>query len=186
MPGSRNLRGDVTANLQLQGTSRGAHTLNGAGTIRVRDGNFYELPLVLSLLKILSVKLPDSKAFDSCEVDYRIDGTHVLFDQFNFKGDAVSMLGKGEMDFDRNIRMVFHAIIGNDQLKLPIVRPVLGLASQQLLLLYVYGTLDDPKTSREALPGVRRAVQEIQGEPTANPGILRQTTDWLQDIIPGG
>ena len=186
MPGSKTLRGNVAANLQLQGTSRGPHTMNGAGTLRVQDGDFYELPLVLSLLKILSIKLPDSKAFDTCDVEYRIDGTHVLFDKFNFKGDAISMLGKGEMDFDHNLRMVFHAIFGNDQFQLPIVRPVLGLASQQLLLLYVFGTLDNPRTSREALPGVRRAVQEIQGEPTNDPGIVRQTTDWLQSLIPGG
>ena len=94
------------------------------------------------------------------------------------------MLGKGEMDFDKNLRMVFHAIIGNDQMQVPIVRPILGMASQQLMLLYVYGTLDNPQTTREALPGVRRAVQEMQPEAEKEKNILRKTNDWIQEWIP--
>ena len=183
VPGGRNLSGDLSGNFQLRGSSRGAHTLQGAGTMQLRDGNVYELPLVLSLLKILSIREPDSTAFNKCDVDFKISGTHILFDQFNFHGDAISLLGKGEMDFDHNLRMVFHAIIGNDQLQLPIVRPLLGLASQQLLLLYVYGTLEDPKTTREALPGVRRAVEEIQQEAEKERTMIGKTTDWFQDWI---
>jgi hypothetical protein len=183
VPGGRNLRGNLSGNLQLQGSSRGAHTLQGAGNIQLREGDIYELPLVLSLLKLLSIREPDSTAFNKCDVDFRVDGAHILFDQFNFHGDAISLLGKGEMDFDRNLRMVFHAIIGNDQLQLPIVRPLLGMASQQLLLLYVYGTLDDPKTTREALPGVRRAVLEIQNKTEKERSIIGKTNDWLQEWI---
>ena len=184
IPGGRNLRGKMAGNLQLAGTSRGSHTLRGKGALRLKEGDVYELPLVLSLLKLLSIREPDSTAFNSCDVDFQIDGEHILFDQFNFHGDAISMLGKGEMDFDKSLRMVFHAVIGNDQLQLPIVRPLLGMASQQLMLLYVYGTLDNPQTTREALPGVRRAVQEIQTEAEKEKNIIGKTNDWLQEWIP--
>ena len=184
IPGGRNLSGKMTGNLQLAGTSRGTHTLRGKGDIRLREGNVYELPIVLSLLKLLSIREPDSTAFNTCDVDFKIDGDHILFDQFNFHGDAISMLGKGEMDFDKSLRMVFHAVIGNDQLQLPIVRPLLGMASQQLMLLYVYGTLDNPQTTREALPGVRRAVQEMQTEAEKEKNIIGKTNDWIQEWIP--
>ena len=184
IPGGRNLSGKIDGRLQLAGTSRGAHTLQGTGNIRLKEGNVYELPIVLSLLKLLSIREPDSTAFNKCDVDFRVDGDHVLFDQFNFHGDAISMLGKGEMDFDKNLRMVFHAIIGNDQMQVPIVRPILGMASQQLMLLYVYGTLDNPQTTREALPGVRRAVQEMQTEAEKEKNILGKTNDWIQEWIP--
>ncbi len=184
IPGGRNLSGKMNGNLQLAGTSRGTHTLQGKGGIRLKEGNVYELPLVLSLLKLLSIREPDSTAFNTCDVDFKIDGDHILFDQFNFHGDAISMLGKGEMDFDKSLRMVFHAVIGNDQLQLPIVRPLLGMASQQLMLLYVYGTLDNPQTTREALPGVRRAVQEMQTEAEKEKNIIGKTNDWIQEWIP--
>ena len=52
------------------------------------------------------------------------------------------------------------------------------------MLLYVYGTLDNPQTTREALPGVRRAVQEIQTEAEKEKNIIGKTNDWLQEWIP--
>ncbi|MEK6250088.1 MAG: AsmA-like C-terminal region-containing protein, partial [Planctomycetales bacterium] len=184
IPKGRGLRGKVAGSLQLSGSSRGPHTLKGVGKLSLRDGDLYELPLVLSLLKILSIRQPDSSAFNTCEIEFQLDGTHILFNKFNFLGDAISLLGKGEMDFDRNLRMIFHAILGNDQLQIPLISPLTNTVSKQLMLLYVYGTLDDPKTTREALPAVRRAVQEIQGEPPDDPDFFKQTTDWLQELLP--
>ena len=68
------------------------------------------------------------------------------------------------MNFDRQIRLVFHAVVGRDDLYVPIVRPVLGLASQQLMLIYADGSLDAPRTRREALPAVRQAVEDLQND----------------------
>ncbi|MCE9543934.1 MAG: AsmA-like C-terminal region-containing protein, partial [Planctomycetia bacterium] len=158
------LQGNVAANIELSGTAAGTHRLSGSGGIRLQNGDIYELPLLVSLLKILSVRPPDKKAFSSSEMNFRIRADHIYFDKINFYGDAISMLGKGEMDFDRNVHMKFHAMVGSDQMHIPILRPVLGLASQQLMQVYVEGPLDHPHTSREALPGVRRVLEEFQGE----------------------
>ena len=59
---------------------------------------------MLSLLKILSIRPPDSNAFSSGHVDYRIEGEHVYFDRIDFNGDAVSLRGNGEMNFQTEIR----------------------------------------------------------------------------------
>jgi hypothetical protein len=187
MKGSANVRGKVAGNLHLQGTNRGIHTLRGNGNVSVRNGDVYQLPLVVSLLKFLSVKSDDGNRFDNSDARFRIEGNHVLLDQINFYGDAVSLLGKGEMDFDRNIRMVFHAIVGRGRLEVPILKPVLGMASKQLMLIYVHGTLDNPQTTREALPGVRRAVQGLEAELTQPPeekSMFRKTRDWFDTVLP--
>ena len=184
----RDLKGRIVADLRLQGNTRGAHTFRGGGTVRVRDGDVGQLPLVLSLFKILTVKPPNSKAFSRSDIKYRIDGNHILFDEINFYGDAISLLGKGEMDLDKNIRMIFHPIMGNGQQNIPLVRPVLGLAGKQLVWIYVYGTFDDPKTARQALPGVRRAVEGLQAELEQPAGAaispLRQATNWFEQLLP--
>jgi hypothetical protein len=182
------LKGRIVADLRLQGNTRGAHTFRGGGTVRVSDGDVGQLPLVLSLFKILTVKPPNSKAFSRSDIKYRIDGNHILFDKINFYGDAISLLGKGEMDLDKNIRMIFHPIMGNGQQNIPLVRPVLGLAGKQLVWIYVYGTFDDPKTARQALPGVRRAVEGLQAELEQPAGAatspLRQATNWFEQLLP--
>ncbi|NIL97861.1 MAG: hypothetical protein GTO62_12240 [Planctomycetales bacterium] len=185
--GSTELAGKVTANLRLRGSNRGIHTLQGSGNAVVKNGDVDQLPLVLSLLKFLSETPSQRKRFDNSDVKFRIDGSHILLDEINFYGDAISLRGKGEMDLDRHIRMVFHATVGRDRGKLPVVGPVLGMASKQLMLIYVHGTIDNPQTTREALPGLRRAVQEIETgltEPNQDKSMLRKTQDWFDAVRP--
>jgi hypothetical protein len=47
---------------------------------------------------------------------------------------------------------------------LPILHDVLGGASQQIMLIHVGGTLQNPETSREPFPGVARALQQLQSD----------------------
>lgn len=182
----RDLKGKVIADVRLQGNTRGAHTFKGGGTVQVSDGDVGQLPLVLSLFKILTVKPPNSKAFSRSDIKFQIKGNHIQFDHINFYGDAISLLGKGEMDLDKNIRMIFHPIVGNGQRNIPLVKPVLGLAGKQLVWIYVYGTFDNPKTAREALPGVKRAVEGLQAE-LEQPNVaspFRQATNWFEQLLP--
>ncbi len=184
--GGSELRGRVFGTIQLQGAGKGTHSLTGAGSVRLRDATIYELPLMVSLLKILSVRTPDSNAFSTSDMNFRIAGEHVYFDQMNFYGDAVSLLGKGEVGLDKNMKMVFHAVVGNNESQLPVLRPLLGLAGQQLLLIYVDGPLNNPRTTKEALPGVRRAVEDLQGVPPAavgSPSLLRQAERGIKGIF---
>jgi hypothetical protein len=68
-----------------------------------------------------------------------------------------------------------------------VLSPILGEVGKQLMLVYVHGTIDNPQTTREALPGVRRAVQEIEEELIEPPGrksALRGTLDWFESVLP--
>ena len=59
---------------------------------------------MISMLKILSIKAPDPNAFSQSDIDFHIEGEHVYFDKLDFKGDAISLLGKGEMNFQGDTR----------------------------------------------------------------------------------
>ena len=52
---------------------------------------------------------PDSNAFSRSDIDFRVQGEHVYFDRLNFNGDAISLLGKGEMDMQSEIHLAFTA-----------------------------------------------------------------------------
>ena len=183
------LRGVLSASVELAGSSAGSHTLTGGGGVQLRDGDIYELPLLLSLLKILSVRAPDTKAFSTSDINFKIHDSHVDFDPINFRGDAISLIGRGEMDFNKNVNMKFYAAVGSDRLQVPILRPLLGGVSQQLMEIYVVGSLDNPRTSRQALPGVRRALEGLQEgfkEPPADNSLIRSTQETLRPLVPGG
>lgn len=159
--GRQSLGGKIQATVDLHGTGRSINSLGGHGSIRLRQGDVYELPLMIAMLKILSVRRPDTRAFSQSDIDFRVSGNHVYFDRINFSGDAVSLDGNGEMNFSGQLQMAFHAIIGRNQPRLPLVHEFVGEASQQIMLIHVGGTLQDPQVRNEALPGVNQALQQL-------------------------
>ena len=121
----------------------------------------YQLPVKISLLKILGLRSPDQNAFSDATVDYRIEGEHIYLKQIDFQGDAISLRGTGEMNFQSAIRLTFYATVGRGELDLPLIKPLVRGVSQQFMLIHVGGTLQNPETSREALPAVNQALQQL-------------------------
>ncbi len=162
--GRQRLDGKVMANVELQGTGRSTRTLRGGGSIRLHDADIYELPVMVALLKILNMREPDTTAFTRSDIDFRIQGEHILLDRINFSGDAISLLGLGQMNFDHQINLTFHSIVGRTEHQVPILRNVLGEASQQIMQIRVEGTIDNPTTRSEAFPRVSQAIQKLQAD----------------------
>ncbi len=172
LAGQQQLRGFLIGELELRGNMRSTNSLSGRGHLQLGDGDVYELPLMIALLKLLAVRKPDRNTFSNANMDFRIEGEHIYFDRVNFHGDALSLLGKGEMDFQQNIRLTFHAAVGRGQLNLPVLRELFAGASQQIMLIHVTGTLQNPEMKKEAFPGVNQAIQQLQGDAAKPPGPL--------------
>lgn len=161
LPGKQKIDGKVLASIDISGTGRGVHALLGRGQVRLTQADIYELPLMVSLLKLLSIKTPDSTAFTNSAIDYRIEGDHVYLDKITFDGDAISLEGSGEMGFDTAVKLTFHALVGRSEWQVPGLKTVLGAASRQLMQIHVTGTLADAKMTREVLPAVNQALQQV-------------------------
>ncbi|HID76666.1 MAG TPA: hypothetical protein EYP56_11805, partial [Planctomycetaceae bacterium] len=172
LPGQQRLRGRISAGVDLSGSGGNLNNLAGVGSIRLADADIYELPLMIALLKILSIKEPDRTAFSESDIRFHIDGGHIYLDSITFQGDANSLDGAGDMDFDTTIRLTFRARLGRRKLNLPVIQDILGGASEQIMVIHVTGTLTNPETRKEAFPGVNRALQRIQAD--------------LQRTAPGG
>ncbi len=163
-PGQQRLQGKILATADLSGNGFTRNSLSGRGTVRLSQGDVYELPVMISLLKLVSIRPPDQNGFSDATIDYRIEGEHIYFDRIDFHGDAISLRGKGEMDFQSSIRLTFHALVGRGDLAVPVIKQVFSGASQQLMLIHVDGTLQNPETRKEALPYVNQALQQIREE----------------------
>ena len=157
-------RGRVHGAVEMSGSRAGSHSLRGRGQLRLRDADLYELPVVVALLKILRVKAPDRTAFDSSMVDFRIEGPRAYLDTIELSGDAISLVGAGEVDLDSHVRLTFRPIMGEAESQLPALKRVLGGAGGQFLVVHVDGTLAEPVTSTEAFPTLAAAVQKLQAQ----------------------
>lgn len=171
--GPQDLSGTMTAGIQLHGTNEGRHSLAGHGYVRLRDADIYRLPQMVALLKILSVRSPDTVAFTESDVDFWIQAGHVYFDRMNFNGDAVSLIGTGQMNLDAEIDLTFYGIVGRDRLNVPILGDLFRGASQQIMLVRAEGKLADPIIRNEPFPGVNQALAQLQNELERRPQQFR-------------
>jgi hypothetical protein len=174
IPGRQQVTGKVFASTQLWGGEE-LHALRGEGRIRLREADVYELPVMVAMLKVLSVRAPDSTAFTDGDIDYRVEGNHVYLDRINVKGDAISLLGRGEANLDRQIKLNFYTVVGRDEWQIPIVRPLLGEASRHMMQILVDGSLDNPQVKPEAFPEAKQFLQQVQED-------LARSTDG-QDVL---
>jgi hypothetical protein len=158
----RNLRGRISGKVQLHGFAHNRAAMGGTGSLALSQANIYELPAMIRMLKILSIKAPDPNAFSESDAQFHIEGEHVYFDKLQFNGDAISLLGKGEMDFQGNTRMVFTTTVGRADAGVPLLRNFFAPVSQQIMQIRVSGNLQDPKIEQEALPGVNQALKNLQ------------------------
>lgn len=157
-------RGKLEGTLELAGVRSARHSLTGRGHLRLQDADLYELPVIVALLKVLRIKAPDRTAFQSSVADFRVEGPHVYLDSVELAGDAVSLVGNGEIDFDSNTHLTFRSIMGDSQSQLPVMKRMLGGASGQFMLIHVDGTLAAPEMTSEAFPTLNALVQQFQSQ----------------------
>ncbi len=159
---TKHLTGKAYARIDLAGRGRSVNQLSGAGRLQLVDANIYELPLMIALLKLLSIREPDPTAFSSADVAFRIRGDQLELTHITFSGDAISLEGRGEMDLEGRIGLVFRALLGRAEWQLPLVRELVGGASEQIVTIHVAGTLQNPIVRNEPFPMVNQMLQQFQ------------------------
>lgn len=160
--GRQNLNGRMLAQINLRGNADGARSFNGEGWVQLRDATVYELPQMVALLTILSFKPPDTNAFSSSDIAFRILGEHIYLDRIDFRGDAISLEGAGEMNFASDVDLRFHAMVGRNEWNVPVISDVFRAASPQIMQIRVGGKLSNPDVRRDHFPGVNQALQNLQ------------------------
>ncbi|MFM8735115.1 MAG: AsmA-like C-terminal region-containing protein [Pirellulales bacterium] len=178
--GPHQSQGRVHGSIEVRGSRAGTHSLEGHGQLRLTDADIYELPVMVALLKILRVKSPDRNAFTSSLVDFRIEGPHAYLDTIELSGDAISLVGNGEIDFDSNVNLMLRPIMGEAQTQLPAMKRMLGGASGQFMLVHVDGTLANPETTTEAFPTLAAAVQRLQSQRRGPGSVASRRDDGVQ------
>jgi hypothetical protein len=153
--------GRVYVGAHITGNAQGKHTWSGDGVIRLREADLYQLPAMITLLKLLSIQRPNSTAFTNSNADFRIEGDDLVFDRIDFSGDAISLKGKGRMNSQRQIDLKFYPLVGREERHLPIFRPLLGQTGQELMLIEVTGTVDQPEVRRTPFPRLDARLQQL-------------------------
>lgn len=157
-PKHRNVTGQVSGKIDLSGNGLGIHSFNGSGNASLRDANLGELPVILAVVERLRTGKNNTSAFNSSEIQFQIDGSDLLLDKIVLSGDAITLKGIGRIGYNRDVDLSFYSIVGQERLLSPVLRPIIGEASRQFLEIKVGGTLDEPTTRQDVLPGLNETI----------------------------
>lgn len=156
--------GSGYAGITLRGNSQSFNSLRGEGFVRLRDAKIYEFPLIVALLKVARITHVDTNAFDEGNVDFTMRGSDIELNRIELIGDAVSLLGNGKMNLKHEVDLDFYTVIGRNRLNIPLLTQLYKAGSQQILWIRVAGSIYDPQTSREVLPGLSDTLKQIFSE----------------------
>jgi hypothetical protein len=162
--GRQAFQGKMDGNIVAQGDGPSLARLAGQGSVHIREANIYELPLLIGLLKTVRTGDANQTAFNESNIAFRIKGPHITLDQVDFLGDVVDLYGYGETDFNQNIKMIFRSEVFLRDYRVPLIKNLVGQASQNIMQMYVDGTLTNPHVTTEALPGFKQMLQQIKSD----------------------
>jgi hypothetical protein len=166
-------KGQASSRLYLTGRGEDLHGLEGRGSIDVPNGQMYNLPLLLDLLKVISLRPPDRTAFEEAHAAFTIKGQRATFSRLDLYGNAVSLSGQGEMNLDgSDLQLDFYAVWGRITQMLPtLFRPIPTALSQQLLKIKMRGKVSDVHCTKELVPilvePLERLVKRMNGTSNA-------------------
>lgn len=159
---NENARGKLDAAIRIRGRGGDVQGLNGYGHFQLREADIYELPVMLAVLRILGLSRPDTPAFSESSGQFRIAGPHVYLDTITFQGEMFHLTGQGEVDLEGHLALVLRAMLGKREIQIPVIKEVFRGASEQIVLVHVGGTVQEPIVRRESFPGVNQALQRFQ------------------------
>ncbi|HZN32376.1 MAG TPA: AsmA-like C-terminal region-containing protein [Pirellulaceae bacterium] len=160
-PQQRGVSGRVFGEASVSGTALGKHTWRGEGRVWLREANIYQLPLMVRLLSLLSIKPPDRTAFTTSDIDFLIEGDDLTFTRIDFSGDAISLKGKGRINGQRQLDLKFYPIVGRDEWQWPLIGPLVGQTGREFMLIEVTGTLDRTDLKRTVFPRFDERLQQL-------------------------
>jgi hypothetical protein len=146
--GAAQLQGMAVARLYLEGRGAGLDGIKGELSLDVPNGRLgKDLPLLLTLIQLLGLHWPDRTAFEEMHAKCSINGRRVSIGQLDLFGPTVSLLGKGEFNFNgteaTDVHIDFAPLWGRlEQMLPPAVRPLPPAVSKNLLTIEVRGKVN--------------------------------------------
>jgi hypothetical protein len=129
----------------------------------VPQGQIYQLPLLLDLLKFLGLRMPDGTAFEEAHASFSIRGERVEVRRLDLFGNSISLRGQGELNLDgTDLNLDFYAVWARIvQILPPLVKEMPPALSKHLLKIKMRGRIGDVKLTKEPVPVLVEPVKEL-------------------------
>lgn len=172
---------DANCNVELAiaGVPWEPQTYSGNGAVHLRDAKLYELPIMIRVLRALSVAPTDKAAFHTADVTFEIDGDQIPVD-LECNGDLLSLKGNGMTNFRKDLDLEVYSYVGGRVPVSSIFAPIVREASYaSFMSFHVSGTVDNPQVGRATLPQLNM-MQQMFPDKVRDPETLESRNGLLQ------
>ncbi|MFW6062054.1 MAG: hypothetical protein ACOC93_04520, partial [Planctomycetota bacterium] len=152
--------GLLDGSLQLIETMGQPAKRRAAGTLRIRKAQIVRMPVLLGLMHVMYLSIPGDSVFTGGHVDYHLKGNRMVFREIHLEGNAMGVLGSGEMEVDSG--KLDLSFLAGPAGKVPGIRQIaqlLGPIIKEVVVTRVTGTLANPEMRTVPLQGLDDALQ---------------------------
>lgn len=156
------VKGLLDGRIQLTGTLGKTDTRRASGVMRISKAKLYKLPVLLGLLHVIYLRLPGDSAFTEGNVEYRLQGDKLIFEEISLSGSALSIVGSGTMDMKSSkLKLTFLTGPPGKMPRIAGLESLFNDISREIMEIHVTGTLEKPKMEPVSLRSLKAAIDKL-------------------------
>ena len=168
-------RGVLDAEIAVAGTLGDDASKSGRGSLRIAGGDILQVPLLVPLIEMSNFQLPSSERLDFLHSSFHLRGSRVVFDELAVMSSTVSLVGNGTMTLpDLRLNLTFNS---QSRSRLPLVSDFIEGIRDEFVTTTVKGTLAKPDIGTTSLPGTRRLLDSMFGNPDSSASTNSRETE---------
>lgn len=177
MPNSPPIDGVVQVELYSHGRGLDPRNAGGNGRLYIRQADIYRSPIIQEVIRLLNFQVPNGRAFEEVDCNFRLKDRLVLIDNLDLlgpkdvMGPSLSLFSddQGWVNLDdRTVNLRLYPRWGKGRVRIPVLSAAVNGAADQLISIPVTGPISNPTLSAEPIPGLRRILElPFRQRPTA-------------------
>lgn len=162
------LAGRLSGVIVIGGILGDPSAVTGEGRILLTEGDVWQMPLFVGVLKVLHLAMPTGGSLGRGEATFELKGDEVQVHEFEVTGGGLNISGRGSVWLDGKLALTMVAIGAPEKGSgIPIVSSVVGWVLQtmerQLVRLDVSGTVGDPHFEHRVLSKITWPLTSLRG-----------------------
>ncbi len=158
--------GVCEGNIDLQGKGKDLKDFTAKGSVRLQEGQLAEVPVLLSILKLLNLSLPKKESFHTAKLKYSVKDKIINIDELEVFSDSVELGCIGTVGFDSTVDLTVVAGLNKETFsQIPFIGGlmdfVVGGVRKKLTKVQITGTLTEPKSAMIGLKPLTYPIKRI-------------------------
>ena len=158
--------GVCEGNIDLQGKGKDLKDFTAKGSVRLQEGQLAEVPVLLSILKLLNLSLPKKESFHTAKLKYSVKDKIINIEELEVFSDSVELGCIGTVGFDSTVDLTVVAGLNKETFsQIPFIGGlmdfVVGGVRKKLTKVQITGTLTEPKSAMIGLKPLTYPIKRI-------------------------